>query len=284
MSYKDLSKIIPDDVKSGSDFLDKIIEENDPPTVEETDPLPGGQKNPLPGGQLGVQIVEHQKADMAKEDKAKEDKEKKALLSQLRNWQSSYQYLETANPPRPIPGRLKEKVSRLLSHGFDSKLTALQTVVDELKFVTGHSYSSPPDQADMIIKANYLIELMLVKSGYDVSGFAKEAAVTCKDPLVMCLIENDLLSGMKINPLYVLGLTYISVLGSAYLKNKAAASPPGSPASNVGPASPAGRAEESPAVSVAEAAASLPSLSMPPPPPEAAPAIQTDDSGDSGDY
>ena len=274
MSYKDLSKIIPDDVKSGSDFLDKIIEESDPPPVEEpaSDNAPTGAPSRPP---IEKDIVEQQKAEIAKEEKVKENKQKKALLSQLRNWQSSYQYLETANPPRPIPGRLKEKVSRLLSHGFDSKLTALQTVVDELKFVTGHSYSSPPDQADMIIKANYLIELMLVKSGYDVSGFAKEAAVTCKDPLVMCLIENDLLSGMKINPLYVLGLTYISVLGSAYLKNKAAAA--GSPVVPAG---------NSPAVSVADAAASLPPLSMPSPlpPPEAAPAIQTDDSGDSGDY
>ena len=224
MSYKDLSKIIPDDIKSGTGFLDKIIEEEE----EESSSSSSDESSPAVKTPPAVRTPAAVKT--VKKSPEESEGEKKALIAQLMRWQASYAYFESLNPPKIIPNRLKDKVTKSLSQGFDVKISALQSLVNELKFVAGYNYASPPDQADAIIRANHLVELALVKSGYDVSGFANEVSLKCKDPLIMCLIENDLLNGMKVNPLHVLGLTYISALGGAYLRNKAVAAsacPPG---------------------------------------------------------
>ena len=216
MSYKDLSKIIPDE-KSDTSFLDKIIDENESSSSSYSS---SSEDESIPANLPRMSFYSKSKPEKIKPVKKDNTEDKKVIICQLKRWQMSYSFFEEKNIN--IPASLKEKVTKALCQGFDVKLSVLEALVNELKFVSGVDVSSPPIQADMILHGvNPLVENVAVSYGYDITGFSNVAAVTCKMPLIMALIENDVMCGKKPSPLIMLGLVYAQTLAGVYAQNKA---------------------------------------------------------------
>ena len=64
--------------------------------------------------------------------------------------------------------------------------------------------------------------------GYDVSGFSQLASIHCKEPLVLALIEHDIMymGGKKPSPLLMVTISYLGALQFAYYNNKLRQAPP----------------------------------------------------------
>ena len=149
------------------------------------------------------------------------DPEQASMINKLRRWRSSFAFFELVG--KPISAALKAKLDKILTEN-SKKLVPLETLRDvelELQQAVGSGMDSPPAQADFILKTvNPSLENTIVSLGYDISGFSVLASTYCKEPLVLTLIEHDLLSGRKPSPLLMLTVSYLGAMQFAYYNNK----------------------------------------------------------------
>ena len=156
------------------------------------------------------------------------DPEQNNMIVKLRRWRASFSFFETVN--KPIPVALKSKVDKILTDNAKKivPIDVLHEVEIELQQAVGSGMDTPPIQADFILKTtvNPLLESTLVGMGYDISGFSQLAAVHCKEPLVLALIEHDLMGGRKPSPLLMATISYLGIMQFAYYNNKLRRDPP----------------------------------------------------------
>ena len=153
-----------------------------------------------------------------------DEEEQKDLINRLKRWRMSFAFFDSVK--KDIAPCLRSKVDKVLTANAKKAVSValLKEIELELQAAVGSSMDSPPTQADFILKnVNPAIEGTVTSMGYDIRGFSQLANMHCKEPLVLALIEHDVMAGKKPSPLVMLTISYLSVMQFTYYSNKAAA-------------------------------------------------------------
>ena len=153
-----------------------------------------------------------------------DEEEQKDLINRLIRWRMSFAFFDSVK--KDIAPCLRSKVDKTLTANAKKAVSValLKEIELELQAAVGSSMDSPPTQADFILKnVNPAIEGTVTSMGYDIRGFSQLANMHCKEPLVLALIEHDVMAGKKPSPLVMLTISYLSVMQCTYYSNKAAA-------------------------------------------------------------
>ena len=235
-----MDKILPQSVDTSDEILKEYINENS------TDPSDQSSAAKHSGDRFDQNAAQHSDSDSDSSGQTKvlkskpakplkylpvaNDPEQNNMIVKLRRWRASFSFFETVK--KPIPVALKSKVDKILTDNAKKivPIDVLHEVEIELQQTVGSGMDTPPTQADFILKTvNPSLESTLVGMGYDISGFSQLAAIHCKEPLVLALIEHDLMGGRKPSPLLMATISYLGVMQFAYYNNKLRRDPPVDP-------------------------------------------------------
>ena len=178
MSYKDLSKIVPNDVDGcNEEWLENYIEKDRIAKQEEADAEAAAlqskndEQHSSTFREEPERIVEKKRRTVYIE---KDDSEEiKKIIVKLQRYQESYDMLEMLG--KPIPEKLKDKVIKALECEDVEKLRVVHLL---LKSCVGGEFDSPPTQTQYILgTVNPMIETYGTKLGYDLTGFAQVASI-----------------------------------------------------------------------------------------------------------
>ena len=239
MSYIDMDKILPQSVDTSDEILKEYI--NNDRSGQPSEPLDdrSGQSKKEDSDDSDDDSRGQPRGLKAKPLKylpIANDPEQNNMIIKLRRWRASFSFFETVK--KPIPVALKSKVDKILTDNAKKivPIDVLHEVEIELQQAVGSGMDTPPTQADFILKTvNPSLESTLVGMGYDISGFSQLAAVHCKEPLVLALIEHDLMGGRKPSPLLMATISYLGVMQFAYYNNKLRHDPSGQSGAAVDP-------------------------------------------------
>ena len=214
MSYADLDSVLPKGPDGSTEMLKEYIEEGnlsipkEPASQEYIEKLPD-------------HIMHHFKPKEPKEefDAVEVDK----LIARSKRWRMSYNYFESVR--KPISPALQLMVDKAIAsvtlEGAPMAPNKLEALILELQSAVCSDLDAPPAQADFILsKVNPVLEAAAINAGYNINGFSQFAGVHCKEPLVLALIEHDLLAGKKPSPLLMLAVSYLGVIQFTYYNNK----------------------------------------------------------------
>ena len=212
MSYADLDSVLPKGPDGSTEMLKEYIEEGNLSMPKEATNLENV-------GKLPDHIMHHFKPPKEEFDKDEVDK----LIARLKRWRMSYNYFESVR--KPISPALQLRVDKAIAsvtlEGAPMAPNKLEALILELQSAVGSDLDAPPAQADFILsKVNPVLEAAAINAGYDINGFSQFAGVHCKEPLVLALIEHDLLAGKKPSPLLMLAVSYLGVIQFTYYNNK----------------------------------------------------------------
>lgn len=208
MDYLDMNKVLP----LSADSSDMILQEY--AVKEKVDSSSDSEAE-------SVQSVKERKP-RKKEPEVVADADQQHMINKLRKWRASFTFFESIN--KPISSSLKSRVGKILMDNAKKPIpiTQLEEIELELQQSVSSSLDSPPTQADCVLKTvNPAIESGLTGMGYDISGFSQLANIYCKEPLVLAMIEYDILSGKKPSPLLMAAVVYLSMIQIACYNNKA---------------------------------------------------------------
>ena len=232
MPYLNLDKILPDGVDQSDailhEYLDadttvneERVESND--NVINDDNASGDESvrsEPVTGS--GSPVKKSKRVKIIRDDD--DEEEQKDLINRLKRWRMSFAFFDSVK--KDIAPCLRSKVDKTLTANAKKAVSValLKEIELELQAAVGSSMDSPPAQADFILKnVNPAIEGTVTSMGYDIRGFSQLANMHCKEPLVLALIEHDVMAGKKPSPLVMLTVSYLSVMQFTYYSNKAAA-------------------------------------------------------------
>ena len=216
MSYADLDSVLPKGPDGSTEMLKEYIEEGNLSIPKEANNLENVEKLP-------DHIMHHFKPPKEVEFNKEEKDEVDKLIARLKRWRMSYNYFESVR--KPISPALQLRVDKAIAsvtlEGAHMAPNKLEALILELQSAVGSDLDAPPAQADFILsKVNPVLEAAAINAGYDINGFSQFAGIHCKEPLVLALIEHDLLAGKKPSPLLMLAVSYLGVIQFTYYNNK----------------------------------------------------------------
>lgn len=217
MPYLNLDKILPDGVDQSDVILHEYLDADSTVNEERVESneidASGDESEPVKKSKR-VKIIRD-------ED---DEEEQKDLINRLKRWRMSFAFFDSIK--KDIAPCLRSKVDKTLTANAKKAVSValLKEIELELQAAVGSSMDSPPAQAEFILKnVNPAIEGTVTSMGYDIRGFSQLANMHCKEPLVLALIEYDVMAGKKPSPLVMLTVSYLSVMQFTYYSNKAAA-------------------------------------------------------------
>ena len=232
MPYLNLDKILPDGVDQSNAILHEYLDADSTPHKADTtvnEERADSNDNVHHDNSIDSDNAsedESVRSEPVKKSKRVNDdeEEQKDVVNRLKRWRMSFAFFESVK--KDIATGLRSKVDKVLTANAKKAvpIALLKEIELELQAAVGSSMDSPPTQADFILKnVNPAIEGTVTSMGYDIRGFSQLANMHCKKPLVLALIEHDVMAGKKPSPLVMLTISYLSVMQFTYYSNKAAA-------------------------------------------------------------